>query len=174
MGLWFYGTVDGVPIEATPRDPDSHITVLETSSAVRMNRLWPKKESSWCEREQDDSVEGSETNEERRLANRRTKKTTGIGRIIDSHDATSESRKCLKLDFAIVVASLCLYWLRWARCIDMRRCILLDDRRAASMDFPSCLGFQEAKKIWGLDDFYDPNLERCPTFSKFLQLEVVK
>lgn len=38
MGLWFYGTVDGVPIEATPRDPDSHITVLETSSAVGMNR----------------------------------------------------------------------------------------------------------------------------------------
>jgi hypothetical protein len=36
MGLWFYGTVDGVPIEATPRDPDSHITVLETSSAVGM------------------------------------------------------------------------------------------------------------------------------------------
>jgi len=46
MGLWFYGTVDGVPIEATPRDPDSHITVLETSSAVGMRVDAAQKEES--------------------------------------------------------------------------------------------------------------------------------
>ena len=40
LGQWDCGSMGqwtGVPIEATPRDPDSHITVLETSSAVRMN-----------------------------------------------------------------------------------------------------------------------------------------
>ncbi|KAL2720137.1 hypothetical protein V1478_010403 [Vespula squamosa] len=49
MELWFYGTVDGVPIEAPPRDPDSHITVLETSSAVNASQpRCLKKESSEC------------------------------------------------------------------------------------------------------------------------------
>lgn len=88
MGQW-----TGVPIEATPRDPDSHITVLETSSAVRMNPGCGRRKK--VERRVGEEEEREREREKggERPVNRRTRKTrAGIDRIIDSSSRLDGSR----------------------------------------------------------------------------------